>query len=59
MVLACNQLTAQLRRTAVDGGPLARESYDDYSYERLSAEWESAALGSVTQLLKRYKHWSF
>lgn len=58
VVLATNQLVAQLRSNAVDGGPLGREQYDYYSYQRIAADLESGAMGSVKQLLKRYKHWT-
>ena len=57
VVLAANQLVAQLRRYAVDGGPVAQESYDFYRYERIAADLEQSVMGTVANLLRRYKRW--
>ena len=58
--LACHQFVGQLRRSAATGanGPLAKERYDYYSYQRDPA-LEAACLDSVRGLLKRYKEWAW
>ncbi len=58
--LACHEFVGQLRRSAATGanGPLKRERYDYYSYERNPAT-EAACLDSVKGLLKRHKEWTW
>jgi hypothetical protein len=56
VVLATNQIVAQLRRNAVMGGPVKQESYlSEASYVALDVDLESQALGSVRNLLRPYK----
>ncbi len=57
--LAANQLVAQIRKGALDGGSLHSERYDYYSYERLTPADEAQLLSSVSSLLRRYKKWTW
>ena len=57
--LAANELVAQLRKWAADGGPLSSERYDYYQYARLDSGQEALLIGSVSHLLKRFKKWTW
>jgi hypothetical protein len=58
VVLATNQIVAQLRRNAVMGGPLKQESYlNEASYVAMDVDLESQAMGSIRKLLAPYKKW--
>jgi len=57
VALATNQLIAELRRSARDGGALQSESYDYYSYTRQAASEQLTTLSSAMSLLRRFKRW--
>lgn len=60
IALACMEMVAILRAGAVTGGPLASEHYEFYDYTLASAGTDGgSALGSVKQLLSRYREWTF
>lgn len=57
--LAVHRAVAEIRMTSESGGGMQSESLDYYSYTRLSAVEEAAAMTSVRGLLKRFKKWVF
>lgn len=55
--LAIARYVATIRNEAKAGGPLESESLDYYSYTRVSPDMQAKAMGSIQQLLGRYKTW--
>lgn len=57
LVSAVHQLAAEHRRSSDSGGAMQSESFDYYSYEKMSPVDQAKAIGSVKSILANYKPW--
>lgn len=54
VVSAVHQIVAEQRRSLDTGGPLQSESFDYYSYSRMSSAEQSKVIGSAKAILAQY-----